>query len=126
GTSLPAASRELLILRTAWLIGAEYEWGHHLPVAREAGLSEEQIQAIIVGADSPLWNEEQSALLKAADQLRREAFIEDETWRTLARVYEPKQLVEIVFTVGGYTMTGLAINSFGVDLEEGYSGFPAN
>ncbi|MCW8194556.1 carboxymuconolactone decarboxylase family protein [Proteobacteria bacterium 005FR1] len=124
GTSLPASSRELLILRTAWLINSAYEWGHHVPIAREAGVSDAQIDAIVAGPDARLWNEEQRALLQAADQLRREAFIHDETWQTLTQYYDPQALVEIVFTVGGYTMTGLAINSFGIQLEPGYPAFP--
>lgn len=124
GSSLPALTRELLVLRTSWLTNAEYLWAHHLPFARQAGLSEEQIQAVASGSDASLWNEEERTVLRAAEELRREAFIRDDTWRTLERYYDPKQLVEIVFTVGGYTMTALAANSFGVQLEEGYAGFP--
>lgn len=123
-SSLPASSRELLILRTAWLINSEYLWAHHAPLAQQAGLRDEQLRAITEGAEAPIWNEEQRAVLRAADELRREAFITDSTWRTLENYYDPKQLVEIVFTVGGYTMTGLAINSFGIQLEEGHAGFP--
>ena len=63
-------------------------------------------------------------MLRAADELRREAFITDGTWSILAKNYNTKQLVEIVFTVGGYTMTGLAINSFGIQVESGYPAFP--
>jgi len=33
-TSLPPRTRELLIMRTAYLIGAEYEWSHHVVSAR--------------------------------------------------------------------------------------------
>jgi len=33
-------------------------------------------------------------------------------------------LIEIVYTVGGYTMTGLAINSFGIQLEPGTAAGP--
>jgi hypothetical protein len=42
----------------------------------------------------------------------------------LARTHDPQRLIEIVFTVGGYTMTGLAINSLGIQVEDGYPGFP--
>ena len=70
------------------------------------------------------WSEEHAALLLAADELRREAFISNATWATLAKYYQPKQLVEIIYTVGGYTMTGLAINSLGIQIEEGYPRFP--
>jgi 4-carboxymuconolactone decarboxylase len=113
-----------LILRTAWLIQAEYEWAHHVPLARAAGLDDTQINAIIEGADANAWDERQRALLRAADELRREAFITPATWTALARHFDTKQLVEIVYTVGGYTMTGLALNSFGVPIEAGYAGWP--
>ena len=63
-------------------------------------------------------------MLRAVDELRREAFITNGTWSILAKNYNTKQLVEIVFTVGGDTMTGLAINSFGIRVEPGYPAFP--
>lgn len=124
-SSLPAKTRELLIMRTGWLIRAEYEWAHHDPIAREAGLTDEEIHNIAVGPEAPEWSEEYAAVLSAADELRREAFITDATWNTLTKYYDTKQLVEIIFTVGGYTMTGLAINSFGIQVEDGYPSFPA-
>ena len=123
-TSLPPRTRELLIMRTAFLIGAEYEWAHHVERSREAGLTDREIARIAAGPDAAGWNEESRAVLRAADELRREAFITNRTWAVLAKQYNTKQLVEIVFTVGGYTMTGLAINSFGIQTEPGYPAFP--
>ena len=123
-SGLPPQTRELLILRTAWNIRAEYEWAHHVEYAKEAGLSDEQIARVADGPDAPGWSEEQAALLRAADELRREAFVTDATWAALAPHYDTQRLIEIVFTVGGYTMTGLALNSFGVQVEDGYPGFP--
>ncbi len=123
-SQLPAKTRELLIMRTGWLTRAEYEWAHHQPTAKAAGFSDEEIRNIAVGPDAPEWSEEYAAVLRAADELRREAFISDTTWNTLAKYYDTQQLVEIIFTVGGYTMTGLAINSFGIQIEDGYSRFP--
>jgi alkylhydroperoxidase family enzyme len=123
-TSLPPATRELLILRTAFLVGAEYEWGHHVEYARAAGLTSEEIARIARGPDAAGWSEERRAVLRAVDELRREAFITERTWSLLAKRYNTRQLIEIVFTVGGYTMTGLAINSFGIQLEPGYPSFP--
>ena len=37
---LPPKTRELLIMRTAVLTGAEYEWGHHFEPAQKAGFSD--------------------------------------------------------------------------------------
>lgn len=125
-TSLPPKTRELLIMRTAFLISAEYEWAHHVEYAREAGFTNEEIARVAAGPDAAGWSEEHKAVLRAADELRREAFITDGTWGVLAKQYNTKQLVEIVFTVGGYTMTGLAINSLGIQVEPGYPSFPQN
>jgi glucose dehydrogenase/alkylhydroperoxidase family enzyme len=123
-TSLPPRTRELLIMRTAFLIGAEYEWAHHVERARAAGLNDREIARIAAGPNAAGWNEESRAVLRAADELRREAFITNRTWAVLAKRYDTKQLIEIVYTVGGYTMTGLAINCFGIQTEPGYPTFP--
>jgi alkylhydroperoxidase family enzyme len=123
-TSLPPRTRELLIMRTAFLTGAEYEWSHHVERARAVGLTDGEIARIAAGPEAAGWNEEGRAVLRAADELRREAFISDGAWAVLSKQYDIKQLIEIVFTVGGYTMTSLAINSFGIQTEPGYPAFP--
>lgn len=121
---LPPATRELLILRTGWNIRAEYMWARHVEAAKAAGFSDAQIARVTEGPAAAGWSEEHAALLRAADELRREAFIADATWKTLQKFYDTKQLVEIVYIVGGFTMTGLAINSFGVQVEPGYPAMP--
>jgi alkylhydroperoxidase family enzyme len=121
---LDPETRELAIMRTAWNINAAYEWSHHVEAAKAAGLTDDQIARIARGPSAGGWTEKQRAVLQAADELRREAFVSDATWQTLARHYDMKERIEIVYTVGGYTMTGLAINSFGIQLEPGYPAMP--
>jgi alkylhydroperoxidase family enzyme len=121
---LPPKTRELLILRTAWLNNAAYEWSHHVPAAKEAGLTDEDVARIATGAKGKGWSEEQGALLDAADELRREAFISDATWKTLNKYYDVQRVLEIIYTVGECAMTDDAINSVGIQLEPGYSSFP--
>jgi 4-carboxymuconolactone decarboxylase len=123
-SKLPPQTRELLIMRTAWLIRSEYEWAHHVQYAKSAGFTDVQIERIAEGSRAAGWSEEHAAVLRAAEELRREAFISDGTWATLNKYYDTKLLFEIIYTVGGYTMTGLAINSFGVQIEPGFPGFP--
>jgi len=121
---LPPKTRELIIMRTAWLIRTEYEWAHHVPLSKQASLSDEEIARIAKGPQAAGWSEEHAAVLQAVDELRREAFITDATWAKLKKHYDMKQLIEIIYTSGGYTMTGLAINSFGLQIEDGYTRFP--
>ncbi|HUP23099.1 MAG TPA: carboxymuconolactone decarboxylase family protein [Thermoanaerobaculia bacterium] len=123
-SGLPPQDRALLILRTAWNLRAEYLWAHYSGAARAAGLGDEEIARVAAGPDAPGWTAEQAALLRAADELRREAFVSDATWAASAASHDPQRLIEVVFTVGGYSMTALAIRSFGVEVEAGLPGFP--
>jgi 4-carboxymuconolactone decarboxylase len=121
---LDPETRELAIMRTAYNIGSAYEWAHHVEYAKAAGLSDGEIARIVRGPSASGWTEKQRAVLQAADELRREAFVSDGTWTTLAKYYDTKERIEIVYTIGGYTMTGLAINSFGIQVEPGYPAMP--
>ncbi|HET9447176.1 MAG TPA: carboxymuconolactone decarboxylase family protein [Steroidobacteraceae bacterium] len=121
---LSPKTRELVIMRTAVLTKTQYEWGHHVESAQQAGFTDEEIRRIAAGPDAPGWSEEHAAVLRAVDELRREAFVSDRTWNTLAKYYDTKRLIEIIYTTGGYTMTALAINSLGIQLEPGYPSFP--
>lgn len=124
-SKLPPRTRELLIMRTAWLIRANYEWSHHVSYAKDAGLTDAEIARIAAGPEAPGWSEDDRATLRAADELRREALISDATWASLTRRYNTQQMLELIYTVGGYSMTGIAINSFGVQVEPGYPEMPS-
>lgn len=125
-STLPLRDRELLILRIGWLNGGAYEWSAHLGVARRAGLTDEELRRITVGPDAPGWSEWDTALLRAADELHENALVSDETWATLSERYDRRQMMEAVFTVGQYNLVAMWLNSFGVQLEPGFEGFPAD
>lgn len=116
-TVISARERELLILRTADLLGANYVFAHHTRKALKAGLSGAEIIGIRTGSGDEVWSAEDALILRAAEDLRREAFITDEVWAALSETHSRKQLVEIVYTVGVYSMNSLAVNAFGVELE---------
>lgn len=115
--------REILILRIGWLCQAEYEWGQHVIFGREAGLTDEEIARIKAGPDAEGWTEFESALLRAVDELHADACVSDITWEQLAKEYDDLQMMDVVFTVGQYNLVSMALNSFGVQLDEGVDGF---
>ncbi|MAK62048.1 MAG: hypothetical protein CMK09_13835 [Ponticaulis sp.] len=116
--------RELAILRTVALLGVDYEWSYHSKSALASGLSEDQVNATLVGSTAAGWSDEDAAILRAAEDLRREAFITDETWAEMSEFMTQKQKFELVFLIGGYSLTGLTINAFGVPLDDGRTGIP--
>ena len=125
-STLPPRDREIAILRIGWLCKAEYEWSHHVTRAREAGLTEQEICRITEGVTAEGWSALEATLLLAVDELYGNAFICDETWKSLMEHYTEEQLMDFVFTVGEYNLLSMALNSFGVPLDEGMKGFPEN
>jgi alkylhydroperoxidase family enzyme len=123
-SSLPARERELVILRVGWLCQAGYEWGQHVAIGREAGLRDEEIERIADGPEAEGWSELERSLLRAADELHTDTFVSDDTWHALAAHYETQQLMDLVFTVGQYHLVSMALNSFGVQLEDDAPALP--
>ena len=122
-STLPPRERELLILRIGWLCQAEYEWGQHVLFARAAGLSDMEIARIKEGAEAEGWAPFDVHLLRAVDELHKDAFVSDQTWKALSERYNTKQLMDVVFAVGQYQLVSMALNTFGVQLDKGVKGF---
>jgi len=118
-TTLPPREREILILRAGWLCGSEYEWGQHVVIGRASGLTDDDIERISVGPDAPGWSAADAALLRAADELHRDSCISDATWGVLQSRLTTEQILDVIFTVGQYAMLAGALNSLGVQLDEG-------
>ena len=119
---LPPRDRELLILRTAVLCRADYEWGQHQLIGRSVGISDEQIERVRSGPEASGWDDSDALLMRAADELHQDARLSDETWQALAERYDEKQLIEVPMVVGHYHMVAFTLNSLGVPLESGVTG----
>src|SRR5258705_7979291 len=61
---IPARERELLILRTGWRCGAEYEWGQHVVIVRAAGLADDEIRRVQDGPEAPGCSSADATLLR--------------------------------------------------------------
>ena len=123
-STIAPRERELLILRTGWNCRAEYEWGQHVVIGKQIGITDDEIDRITRGPEAPGWDAFDAALLRAADELHRDSRIGDATWAALGARYDTQQLIDVVFTVGQYTLVSMALNTLGVQLDEGIAGFP--
>jgi 4-carboxymuconolactone decarboxylase len=126
GNTLPARERELVILRTGYLCRSGYEWAQHVAIGRAVGVTDADIQQRTVGSTAEGWGERERVLLHATEQLVADHFVDDATWAALAADWNQQQLMDLVFTVGQYTLVSMALNSFGVQLEDTTERFPAD
>ena len=123
-STIPARDREILILRTGWRCRAEYEWGQHVLIGKAAGLTDDEISRIAEGPDARGWDPFDATLIRAADELHDDQIVGEQTWKALAERYSTPQLMDVVFTVGQYTLVSMTLNSFGVQLDPGVPGLP--
>jgi len=121
--TIPPRERELLILRTGWLCRSEYEWGQHVIIARASGVTDAEIVQLKEVPDAAGWADADLALIRAADELHNDSFISDRTWEALSTAWNKQQLIDIIFTVGQYHTVSMALNTLGVQLDEGVRGF---
>jgi alkylhydroperoxidase family enzyme len=124
-STLTPRDREIAILRVGWLCQAGYEWGQHVVIGKTAGLSDEEIERITKGPEAEGWSPAETALLRATDELHADSFVGDATWSSLTEHYSTQQLMDLVFTVGQYHLVSMALNTFGVQLDEGLEGLPS-
>ena len=123
--SLPARERELAILRTGWLRRAPFEFGEHAAFAKRLGMTADEIEQVKRGSAHPAWNEKDRAILRAAEELHADTMISDDTWSVLARHFDQKQLIELPFLIGHYTMVAYYQNALRIPMAEGNAGLKA-
>lgn len=115
-TTLPARLRELAILRVAHRRDCAYEWSHHVRMAKDEGVTDEQIAALRRGEAA---DEFDRLILVAVDELDDKSQLSDQTWAALGERLDVQQRMDLVFTVGCYTTLAMAFNTFGIQLEHG-------
>ncbi|MDQ2677738.1 MAG: carboxymuconolactone decarboxylase family protein [Actinomycetota bacterium] len=118
GTTLSRRQRELLILRVAAVRDCEYEWAQHVVIAADVGVSGEDVARVAEGPDAPGWDALDAAMVRAVDELVADAAISEPTWATLAGQLDPKQLMDVIFTVGAYDTLAMFIGSVAMELDE--------
>ncbi|MET0287688.1 MAG: carboxymuconolactone decarboxylase family protein [Polyangiales bacterium] len=118
-STLSRRVRELLILRVSWLRRSEYEFVQHLVLARNAGLSEADIERVQSGPDASGWDPIEADLVRAVDELHADAHIHDETWGRLSQHFDLRQRMDLIFAVGCYDLLANVFKTLGVQLERG-------
>lgn len=117
--ALTPRDRELIILRTGYNCRSGYEWTQHKRIGLDCGLTEEEIAQIKAGPDADGWSDLDRAMLRATDELTSDHFVTDTTWAALAPLGD-KGRMDLVMTVGQYTQVSMILNSFGVQVEDGW------
>ena len=56
-------------------------------------------------------------VVQAVDDLTADYTVSEATWAELGQVFTDEQRMDLVFTIGGYLLLAMAVNTFGVQEE---------
>ncbi len=115
---LPAAQRQIAILVTARFWQSEYEWYAHAKLAKDAGVPQPVIDAILAGKRPPLSGAE-AVVFDLATSLHETHRIAEPLYRHAVATLGQTLVVELVALLGYYTLVSMGLNAFQVDLPPG-------
>ena len=120
---LDVKTRELVILRAAYIQDSAYEWHQHVRSGREAGLSDAQINGVRDWQTCDLFSPAERALLGYADSLAVANHASAPAYDALAKEFPPSTVVGVTILVAFYFATAKALASLEVTTEDSFIGW---
>lgn len=116
-TVLDARLRELAMLRTAHLNGDEHNWWHHEPIARAAGLDDEEISAVRSWPDTSCFDDLDRAVLAYTDAITTDVRVDDDIFAGVRDRLDTRDLVELTAVIAGYNCVNRFLVAMDIDRE---------
>ncbi len=116
---VPEALKELVIITTAREVTSQYEFSAHARLAREAGVSEETIQAIAKGTAPQGLSGDEEILVRYTKELVGNHKISDATFNAVKDRFGVQDTVNFTGLIGHYLLVGQILLAFDVELAPG-------
>lgn len=110
--------RELMILRTVWRAGGDYEFVQHTPMALSCGITAAQVESVADWRHSDLFDQRERAVLGYADEMAGGAGVSDGAFARLAAEFDPQEIVELTVTAGFYRAAAAVTLALQIQPEE--------
>jgi alkylhydroperoxidase family enzyme len=118
-TAIDPKLRELALLTVGRITSAEYEFVHHWNLARRVGVSREKLEALADWEQSPVYGEQERAVIRYAAEATTDVQIKDATWNALKSFMDTRTIMELVQNVAFYNMVVRVLVPARVELEPG-------
>jgi AhpD family alkylhydroperoxidase len=118
--TLPRALCEMVIVRTAQLQDCPYVHSVHVRMAREAGVSDEQLAALDEWEKFDLFDKREKAALCHAELMGTDGkSIDDAAFAAVSAVFTPQEVMELSTLCGYYIGNCRCLNALGLVPESG-------
>ena len=108
--------RELCLLHAVNLVGGEYEWVQHEPIARDLGASDAQIAALRANDGASFcFNPAERAALRFTREVVMDVKASEATLAQARTHFGDREIVELIVLAGFYTMLARVTETLGVE-----------
>lgn len=109
--------REIAVCRIGHVTKANYEWTHHVRVAKSLGVTEEEIS--IIGTENPVTSldAEGNLLCQVADEISIHVRLSDEALEQIVSRYGVQGATELILCCSYFNMISRFLESTRVELE---------
>jgi AhpD family alkylhydroperoxidase len=117
---LPRRLRELIVLRTAYLMDCAYELGQHKDVAQTVGVDTDIIDAVTSESDwlTGQFDSTELAVLRLTTELVTTRHVAQPNFDQVHTALGSEATVEALMVVGRYAGLALMLNALNVDLDD--------
>ncbi|MFB6170699.1 MAG: carboxymuconolactone decarboxylase family protein [Haloarculaceae archaeon] len=120
-TGLEKRGVEVVILAVATDMRADYEWHQHVRIARDAGLTDEEIVAIRDRDLDELAADEAALVEYATAIINRE--VDDALFEAVSEHHDDRTMVGVALLAGHYVMTAVMLEALDVQPREEFVGW---
>ena len=114
-STLPDDLREVAINTAAREFDCGYEWAAHATLAKQAGVSDEAIDAIANRGELDALSDDEALVIRYGRELFRDHRVSDGTFREAEARFGVQGVVDRTATMGYYGMLACALNAFEVE-----------
>ena len=122
-SGLVPRSRELLILRAAFLKQSTYEWHQHVRIARSEGLSDADINGVRDWRAAAGLSAEEQSMLAYVDALNAPSGASDEDFAAFAKGRSQADIVGVTFLITLYFQLASVMAALRLDTEDPFVGW---
>ena len=112
-------TRELMVLRSAKLLNCPYEWQANAAMAKNAGCTPSEVEAMATDGPVTGLSEEITLILSAVDELTRDATLTDRTLAAMRACYDDELVRKYLLMIGWFNLLSRFLNGCRVPLESG-------
>lgn len=126
GSTLTAREQKMVVLRVAHRYSSTYQWTHNSFGALQIGFTAEEIEAVKIGSEDPIWGTLDRLVLIAVDEVCDGGRLSEAAWLELIDHFSREEIMDLIHAIGYFTMVAWGLIAMGVQVEPDFASFSRN